>query len=325
VFVAVSVTLCVAWGKMQDGEMFDFNGNFFFAVIYSLYLIPLFAISTLGMRLNKSISGSLAGGAWLVFLATLYGVTIPFFGWGTDSPGFLADIRNFAASNKQAYVRFEQSAWIEAFAAINQLDRAGVAFRVANSDYAPLERNEGRHPERDFLFLENPDAVLLDVAEHSPGIAIASPLERKFVLKRSNLMLLKTGTADVRALRTHDMTRGFYFNEGFVATEPLAQVLFVTEPRTSDAQVTLRRAFPFTGAGRKPSQRVIIRFDGIEIGRFDATTEADIAVSVPSDAWNKSGRHCLTILVPEAQSDVSVGRSGDPRRLGIGFRSITVE
>jgi hypothetical protein len=127
-------------------------------------------------------------------------------------------------------------------------------------------------------------------------------------------------------LEVRYVTRGFYFGATYAATGPLAQILFLTVPRVSDVMLALT-AFPFDDGMRRLPQRVIVRFDGIALGEFALYREAELAVTVPQRLWSVPGRHCLTLLMPDAQFDVSVPadvKAPGVRRLGVALKGIVV-
>jgi hypothetical protein len=329
VFTVLAMLLSAAWGVLQDGEMYEFNGNFNYAVLFAAYLLPLFALSKLDRRPLGKARTALAVGGWLSVVVCLDLFPKSVFAVVLDAPGFIAEIKEFAAGHRQAYVRYSGDAWVEALAAINQLDRAGVAFRVDN-EHAYLHRSQAQRSHEDFAFLENRNTTVLDVVAATPeGVAIPrirEPGGLQFALAQPNLSHLPEGSVPLRDLEVRYVTRGFYFGATYAATGPLAQILFLTVPRVSDVMLALT-AFPFDDGMRRLPQRVIVRFDGIALGEFALYREAELAVTVPQRLWSVPGRHCLTLLMPDAQFDVSVPadvKAPGVRRLGVALKGIVV-
>lgn len=141
-FVTISVVLSAAWGAMQDGEMYDFNGNFIYAVVYLLYLFPwLLAGSAISpSKYSCILGGSVAVAAlWNMSHGYMHSATKglsgmfapkPIFTIVVASDQFDLDLKAMTQGASGVYVSFKPERQFEAFAIINQINHLGIPFRV---------------------------------------------------------------------------------------------------------------------------------------------------------------------------------------------------
>ena len=151
-FVTISVVLSTAWGAMQDGEMYNFNGNFIYAVVYLLYLFPwLLAGSAISPSKDSYIlGGSVAVAAlWNMSHADMHshfgakgfsGMFAPkhVFTIVVASDQFDLDLEAMTRGASGVYVSFKPEHQFEAFAVINQINPLGIPFRVRDGYYSFL-------------------------------------------------------------------------------------------------------------------------------------------------------------------------------------------
>jgi hypothetical protein len=142
-FVTVAVILSVVWSTIQDGEMYDFNGNFIYAIVYLLYLFPwLLAASAISIiKYSYILTGSVVAvvalwnmshgymrSAWQGFSGMF--VPKPIFTIAVASNQFDSDLKAMIEGASGVYVVFKPERQFEAFAVVNQIDRLGIPYRV---------------------------------------------------------------------------------------------------------------------------------------------------------------------------------------------------
>ncbi|PSF04604.1 acyltransferase [Marinobacter fuscus] len=79
-----------------------------------------------------------------------------------------------------------------------------------------------------------------------------------------------------------------------------------------------------------PQQRVHVQLNGIDTGTivFDPTHSSDIDIPIPRatrEAQSNLQTLSVVFLLPDAVSPAELGMGGDPRRLGFGIRSLSVQ
>jgi len=142
-FLTMALVLSVVWSTIQDGEMYEFNGNFIYAVVYLLYLLPwlVAASSRLPIRSLYVLAGSVVAvaGLWNMshgfmcsarkgFRGTF--VPKPIYTIAVASDQFDLNLKAMTQGASGVYVTFKSERWHEAFAIINQINRLGIPFRV---------------------------------------------------------------------------------------------------------------------------------------------------------------------------------------------------
>ena len=142
-FVTVATVLSIVWSTIQDGEMYDFNGNFIYAIVYLLYLFPwLIAASAIStIKYSYILTGSVVAIAalWNMshgFMRSAwegsFGMFIPklMFTIAVASDQFDSDLKAMTQGVHGVYVAFKPERRFEAFAVINQINRLGIPYRV---------------------------------------------------------------------------------------------------------------------------------------------------------------------------------------------------
>lgn len=128
--VFVAVVLSVMWGVMQDGGMYEFNGNYIYAVVYIVYLLPAILLSVLiekaPARMQYAV-GVVAAAAML-WAATMAGKPIVMAMAPSDD--FNAGLRRLIGDAVSVHVVIEPERWIAGYAAVTALERMGVNVAV---------------------------------------------------------------------------------------------------------------------------------------------------------------------------------------------------
>lgn len=141
-YLTIAVVLSVVWSTIQDGEMYEFNGNFIYAIVYLLYLLPwLIAASAISpIKYWYVLAGSVVAAAALWNMRHGYsqswktwaGIFIPKppFTIVIASDKFDSDLKAIVQGARGVYVTFKPERQFEAFAVINQINRLGIPYRV---------------------------------------------------------------------------------------------------------------------------------------------------------------------------------------------------
>jgi hypothetical protein len=142
-FVAIAVVVSVVWSTIQDGEMFEFNGNFIYAVVYLLYLFPWLIAASASLRIryySYILAGSLVAVAalwnmshgYMLSWKGFFGMFIPkpIFTIAVASDEFDSELKAMTRGAKGVYVSFKPARQFEALAVINQINRLGIPYRV---------------------------------------------------------------------------------------------------------------------------------------------------------------------------------------------------
>lgn len=122
--------------------MYEFNGNFIYAIVYLLYLLPwLIAASAIPpIKYWYVLAGSVVAAAALWNMRHGYsqswktwaGIFIPKppFTIVIASDKFDSDLKAIVQGARGVYVTFKPERQFEAFAVINQINRLGIPYRV---------------------------------------------------------------------------------------------------------------------------------------------------------------------------------------------------
>lgn len=122
----VTVVLSVMWGAMQDGEMYDFNGNFIYVVIYLVYLFPFLVV----FEQSQSLATKLLSGLVLAITFSLVTPKPLFTTYIMADAAFMKDFRQLisAARNDTVKIDFTSQHWIEGIAVVNLIDSLGFNY-----------------------------------------------------------------------------------------------------------------------------------------------------------------------------------------------------
>jgi hypothetical protein len=180
-FVVIAVILSIVWSTIQDGEMYDFNGNFIYAVVYLLYLFPwlLAASATLPIRALYIFAGSVVAIAalwnmrhgYMLFWKSFYGMFTPkpIYTIAVASDQFDLDLKAMTKDVAGVYVTFKPERQFEAFAVINQINRLGISYRVRDG-YSFLDtRRVQKHESELFIEVCGDSGPILPHPDSLPG------------------------------------------------------------------------------------------------------------------------------------------------------------
>lgn len=318
-FWALTAALCVEWDRLQTGPMFDFNGYFFYAVIYALALLPCGLLAEwLGSRPPRWLAAALCGGAALVGA----GIRVPpmddFRRAVPIRDRVLAALAVDPRPSAPKLLVFNHDDWGTATTAALALERAGATVYVGR-DWTFMFQRAHALPERlvadplshlSIWRLVHPLsagrpidrgaglAVVFAPAELAPdGGRIAC--DRDGNLDRYALFGFVTPDADASWTDLHDAALGF---------QPL--------PARRDVAVSFQVNSVMTGR-RLPSEPVEIWFRDVKVDAVALSGPGQVRFVIRQALWNRAGPAVLRLHLPDARSPAELRYSGDPRRLGL--------
>jgi len=294
-FLVATVVLCIAWGLMQAGPMYQFNGFFY----YGIY----FFAATLGLAVLLALFPLPTGS---VPIALTFCLAAIWFTRGFYSPPLAAsdsgrDIRDAVEKmlRQQPGARpkllvFEHEAWPTAAPIALELQRRGIRFYAAHS--------------WNFMFGRQHDVQLLGDA---PELAadtwwLAPSAEGGVVARRGLSLFARPGSIDPRGARIgfglnqnafrhvlHGLTTGNV--DSACSDRPDVRFALEAKPTKGDVQLILDLA-----AWNSPQQRVQVRWNGTAVGEVTAAARAQMPLTIPESLWNASRRVILELHLPDA-------------------------
>ena len=104
---------------------------------------------------------------------------------------------------------------------------------------------------------------------------------------------------------------------------PEGRMAFRPVPVPADRAVeVVIDAFPALTPGRVEAQRLELLFNDQPVGSWTVSTDAPLQAIIPAAAWNARPEAQLRWRFPDAISPLRLGRGGDPREIGFGFRAV---
>lgn len=322
----VTVLLCVVWGLLQEGPMYSFNGYFYHALHFIVYL----GAATVVVRRCASLP------RWTAAPATAGALVIAFLlirvaNDRIDHGGI--QLRNATQRalaldphpDRPKLLVFAHNYWSYAASVALALQRAGVPFRV--------------EPEMEFMFQDRATARRDELTRIDPPFSIW-----RFVDAAASATgpLIDHGRGirfEPTALSPDGGTIQFGYEDGFIAyqlagvsdgqhgrswtTDPEVVLQFRPQPAPSDVVLSLE-ARPFTHPRGPRQQRLELRFNGELLWTGAFTEQAEIEVQIPRELWNAQTTAHLWLHLPDAASPVELGSSGDWRVLGLEMSRISL-
>jgi len=180
-FVCAACALSIAWGAFQDGGMYEFNGNFIYAIVYLIYLAPILLLAyvlqniPLGVKITAATCGII-----MTVIAARYAAK-GLFTMEVNSDDLDTYLRKLTAATSVVEVSIDPAVKFSAFAVVLELDRLGVPFRV--DKYYDLYGERAIAPETDLK------KVSIEISGKAcpsgyriPDVYADSETERRFLL-----------------------------------------------------------------------------------------------------------------------------------------------
>lgn len=303
-FLLATVALCIVWGLMQAGPMYQFNGFFYYSIFYFAGVLGLgLALTVFPLPARPALT---TGALCLVAIAFTRGFTTGPL--SREESGL--DIRDAVARLLQGYpsgrpkiLVFEHEVWPTAAAVALELQRRDVPFYVAHS--------------WNFMFGRRHDLQLLGATPESVAdvwwLARASeggvPLHGNMRIFRRPPTVDPHGTTISFGLNQNafrhvlsGLTTGNVNSAG--SEQRAIRFALETQPAAGDVQLICDLA-----AWNSPQQRVQIRWNGTPVGEFViAATRSQPTITIPAALWNASRHAVLELALPDAKPAVFSAR-----------------
>ena len=328
-FGAVAAALCLVWGVWQSGDMFGFNGHFYYGLTYGLMLGFCALLATLAPR---------AGARWLAGAIGLAAAVLTLRGFhSTASAGASAaglELRDATRAALRADPRpeapkllvFPHDDWPKAAAAALALERSGRTFYVGRAWTFMFGR---AHAVPRALLLD-PHADLsvwrlVRSADPQLGVPFAGPLRLVF---EPGPLSPEDGVIDC----SRDGNLALYTMHGLVTPDadaawteqPDVTLQFRPLPAAHDVDLRLEGR-PFLVGFKLPAQTVELWLNGVRLARarFARPGAGSMAARIPRDLWNREPTALLYLHFPDAASPAQFHKGDDPRLLGLLITRLT--
>ncbi len=295
--LGATVVLCVVWGLLQAGPMFQFNGFFFYGVYYFGAMLGLGVVTSAWPLPAKP--AVLAATLCLAVIGFTRGFELAPLS-RTDAGRDIQEaverlVRSEGRSPRPKILVFEHHLWPDAVSVALELTRRGVPFHVAHTWNFMFSR---RH---DLRLLGDAPTARADVwwvrpsgdLEIKPGMALATrPAEVEprgttwsFGEKENGFRHVVSG------LSTGNIDSAF-------AEEPVVRFQFAPRSTTDDVQIILDAAIAAGTGG--PTQEMEVRFNGRFLGRAGIGARTQSSFVVPAALWNSLPVATFEVRLPEA-------------------------
>jgi hypothetical protein len=291
-----TVALCVVWGLMQAGPMYQFNGFFYYGIYYFAAILGLGVVLTLFPIPARS--ALVTGALCLAAIGFTRGFTTGQLSReesGLDARDAVARLLQENPNQRPKLLVFEHEAWPTAAAIALELQRRDVTFYAAHS--------------WDFMFGRRHNLQLLGAAPESVAdVWWLGRASEGGVPVRGNLRVFRRPPA----VDPRGTTISFGLNQNAFrhvlsglstgnvdsagSEQPVIRFAIETQPTVGDVQLIFDLA-----ASNSPRQRVQVRWNGAAVGEFVVSaTRAQPTLTIPATLWNASRRATLELLLPDA-------------------------
>lgn len=327
-FWAATAGLCLYWGRMQTGAMFQYNGYFYYALIYFLLLLVAWVVVE---RVPDALSRWLS--PVLVIAAVLIGYQ------GVHYPGItpsesginlrdqvLAALKADPQKTAPKVLVFTHDHWPAVATAALALERANVEFYVDPSWTFMFQKRHELSSEW-FLDPKNQASVWHFMTDPSaPGTPYGDKL--KIVTALPSLSP-SDGTIDFAEGGNFEHYQVVGFSTpmpgDFAPTAQKDAILqFIALPTTQAVELRMI-AEPFLAPGNQKIQPTELRFNGHLVFSAPFTEPGVLRARISPEIWNQNKVATIHLTLPNAHSPAEMGLSGDVRRLGLSIKRITTE
>lgn len=296
VFLVVTTLLCVVWGLLQAGPMFQFNGFFYYGVYYFAAMLGLAIVLTLFPPPARSLWLTIAFClAAIAFTRGFISSPLSSAQAGQDVKEAVDKLVRLQPGKRPKLLVFEHEAWPTAASLALEIQRRGIPFYAAHS--------------WNFMFGRAHDLRQLgDAPEQATDVWWLTPGGEGGIATHRGLNVYQQPAA----LDPRGATIGFGLNAGAFrhvisglttgnvdsASSDQRAVRFVFAPQATDRDVQL--IFD-VAAWNSSQQRVQVRWNNSAVGEFTITaTRTQPSVSIPATLWNASRRATLELVLPDA-------------------------
>jgi hypothetical protein len=316
-FFAFAVGLTLVWGKIQTGEMFEFNSHFNFAILFLPFVLLAIAIAS---------AVAPGGEKWLPRASFVCSLPLLYFASrnlkiGPDFPTLPRDsvalhqqiaaaALNDLQSSHTKLLLFEPEEWGEAVRVALELERLKYRYRVDRGWTVIFGAGRGVDPVE---ALSNPNLAVWRIRSSALGpYWLGSGLQ--VVDPRGSEILFSTARENAHEFVNSgwDISRGpFSWSVGKTAV-----IRFAPRHATANVRV-ICDVSPAAG-----SQVMAMTFNQGAFKAFQVDGKSTAVFEIPADVWNAKPTAMLKFDFPQAQSPQSQGISDDPRELGCAFTRI---
>lgn len=128
--VFLATVLSVLWSALIDGPMYDFNGRYFYAVSYAIYLIPLIGVSLIVARSAQWIRTRSILAACLLAILAVPIARKPVFAMAAPSDAFNRELSHLIDGAPVVHLSIDPQRWVSGWGVAVAIDRLGVKFTV---------------------------------------------------------------------------------------------------------------------------------------------------------------------------------------------------
>jgi hypothetical protein len=303
--------LCIVWGKMQAGPMFQFNGYFFHGVYYFMGLLGIGVICSIpGRLLPLPVTAAICGVAGI---SASWMFRAPRLNEGESGLTLHRGVElalQQDSSRRPKLLVFEHYAWPEAAAVGLELQRRGIPFYVSPGWNFMFGRQHsmrllGPKPEEAadiwWITKSGPGGVPVSAALQiftQPAVVDPRQTEISFAGNASGFRYLISGVSvgNVEFAWTEEQRVAMKFQPEQAAGD--VQVIF---------DVNIHRSAPPSPA----VQPAEVFFNGQSQGVLAVSQRAPVSVMIAREVWNAAPAAVLELRFPQAVFSQTFSRPAD--------------
>ncbi|MDB6115062.1 MAG: hypothetical protein JWQ62_2007 [Lacunisphaera sp.] len=322
---AAGFVLTIPWGIIQTGPMFEFNGHFYYALLYALLLLFAAGLARLLPERGAGFAGVLCcAGAAMIFWR---GTRPPESTMGADYAWFAATEAVLQADPHQQTTKFfvfDHDNWGDVARTALALKRLGGSYRVDGNWSFMFGRFRSFQPAPPAFDLGGMSVWRFSRHElPAPHVTLAGDLKVYF-----EPFPLDPAAATIDCSLNGNLEQFALF--GFTTPDndyswtnlPHAALQFRSPPAARDILVSIT-AEPFVRMRHITSQPMELTVNGRKVASYDINRPQTVTARVPADIWNLRPIVTIVLSLPGARSPLQLGISRDPRVLGWGVRQVT--
>jgi hypothetical protein len=321
--------LCLRWGVMQSGSMYDFNGYFYYSIIYGLLLMfCAFLAEAIRWPRPRWIGGALFAAAAFIGAYRLNPSPVSAEDLGVPiREATMAILRADPRPAAPKLLVFSHDDWPVVAAAALALERAGATFYVGGVWSFMFER---KHVLPESLLVD-PHANLSVWRFVRSQMAGSSERFTNGIRIYFQPAALSPDDGLIDFSRTGNLDQytlcGFTTPDGdsVWTDQPHAALQFRPLPATRDVELRMEVS-PFLASGKRRNlteQPVEVSVDGVTVSTAQFTKPGVLRALIPKDLWNRNPTALLYLHLPNARSPLQFGFSGDPRMLSLEVTRLT--
>lgn len=324
---SAGLAITILWGVNQTGPMFEFNGHFYYALLFALLLLFAAAVGRLLPERGVLTLGAVlcTGGA----VALWQGNEVPD---STNDADYSWVAATKAAVNADPQPRttkflvFSHDDWGNVAKTALALKRMGGSYRVDGNWSFMFGRYRTFNSIPPHFDLQGMSVWRFSRRPLS-GESAALTKELRIYFKPQPLNPAQFVIDCGRGGNLEQFSLfGFNTPEGAFAWTnlPHAALQFSSLPATRDVLLSIE-AEPFVALNRVKSQPMELTVNGRLMGSYDIDRHQTIRVRIPVDVWNLQPVVTLALSLPNAISPQQLGLTTDPRLLGWAVYRMTFE